>query len=627
MYLRKIFFLVCVLCAVGLNVSGQTTIELDNSTVEVTTLTQGLYVPWELAWGPDNQLWMTERDGAISKVDPETGEVTELLVLSDNAEIQESGLLGMSLHPDFAAVPQIFFVYTYFKDGDLTEKLVRYTYNAANETLEDEFILIDDIPAIATHNGSRLCITPDLKILMSTGDVQDASSSQNLNALTGKFLRLNLDGSIPEDNPFGPASPVFSLGHRNAQGIVLADNGYLYSSEHGPVADDELNILEMGRNFGWPDVSGFCNNAVEFDFCESQNVAEPLVTWTPTIAPAGIDFYDHPGIPDWQNSVLMAVLKSQDFRVMQLNDAGTAVIGGESNGVLNEQYGRMRDICVAPDGRIFVSTSNNDAYGNPAMWGSDKILELKSDIEINNYPKANFIMQGDGLGTYVFKNLSLNATSYEWDFGDGNTSTEANPTHSFVESDTYTIKLTVSNDDYSVQKQYTLYIATILPNAEFEVATNCFEVTFNNASNNATSYEWDFGDGNTSTETSPGHTYAQAGMYTVQLIAQTNDLSDTLTQEISVLCDTMSAINPINVLEVKVYPNPTNNKAIVQTPFGQQAIQAYLYNAQGEILRTIQPNLMDGRFVIEASNLGSGLYFIVVKNADNTQFTSKLIVE
>ncbi|GAI30312.1 unnamed protein product, partial [marine sediment metagenome] len=172
----------------------------------------------------------------------------------------------------------------------LTERLVRYTYDT--DTLVNEMILLDGIPAGYYHIGSRVIILPDRTILMSTGDVGSASYALDTNRLHGKFLRLNLDGSVPYDNPI-PGSYVWSLGHRNAQGLVRAPNGIIYSSEHGPANDDEVNIIEKERNYGWPEVQGFCDLPDEQTYCTANNVMEPIAAWTPTLAVCGLDYYDH----------------------------------------------------------------------------------------------------------------------------------------------------------------------------------------------------------------------------------------------------------------------------------------------------------------------------------------------
>jgi aldose sugar dehydrogenase len=322
-------------------------------------LTQNLSFPWEIIWGPDNMIWMTERGGKISKVNPVDGSVTPLITIADVRSQGEGGLLGMVLHPDFNTTPHVFVAYNY-DNGDYREKIVRYTYNGT--TLTNPQTILDNIDAAGIHNGCRLLIL-NQKLYITTGDAANQSLPQNTSSRNGKILRLNLDGSIPADNPF-PGNPVWSYGHRNAQGLVFANN-ILYSSEHGPDTDDEINIIEKGKNFGWPDVKGYCNGSSESSFCAVNNVKEPIQAWTPTVAACGLDYYDHDLIPAWKNSLLMCTLRGSRLIHLQLNDARNAVTA--SSDYLIDQYGRLRDICISPDGKVYICTGN----GN-----NDKIVEI-----------------------------------------------------------------------------------------------------------------------------------------------------------------------------------------------------------------------------------------------------------
>ncbi|MGK2862945.1 MAG: PQQ-dependent sugar dehydrogenase, partial [Chitinophagaceae bacterium] len=251
-------------------------------------IVQNLNFPWEILWGPDNNIWMTERGGKISRLNPNTGIVTPVLNISEVKSTGEGGLLGMALHPDFLLNGQLFVVYNYDSGNGYKEKVVRYTYNGT--TLINPFTLIENINAAGIHNGSRLLIV-DQKLFITTGDASDQSLPQDISSPNGKILRLNLNGTVPSDNPVA-GNPYWSWGHRNPQGLVFANNK-LYSSEHGPSNDDEINIIEKGRNYGWPDVHGFCNLSAEQTFCTAKNVMEPIKAWTPTIATSGLDYYNH----------------------------------------------------------------------------------------------------------------------------------------------------------------------------------------------------------------------------------------------------------------------------------------------------------------------------------------------
>jgi glucose/arabinose dehydrogenase len=335
--------------------------QLGDVELAAQVLTQQLAFPWELIWGPDNMLWMTERGGKISRVNPANGQVTALLTINDVKAQGEGGLLGMALHPNFTATPEVFVAYNYDRGGVYTEKIVKYTYNGS--ALINPVIILNNIPAAGNHNGCRLAISPDLKLYITTGDAAISSQAQNSNSLSGKILRVNLDGSIPADNPTAN-SPVWSWGHRNPQGLVFANNK-LYSSEHGNTTDDEVNIIQKGRNFGWPNVEGYCSTGTEPAFCTINNVAEPIQAWSPTIAPSGMDYYNSDAIPQWKNSLLLAVLKDSELLQLKLNTAGDKV--ETVNTFYKSAYGRLRDVCVAPNGKVYIITSN----GN-----NDKIIEI-----------------------------------------------------------------------------------------------------------------------------------------------------------------------------------------------------------------------------------------------------------
>ncbi len=329
--------------------------------IEISILADGLLQPWELVWGPDNFLWMTERGGTVSRVNPADGKVQIVAEISEVVPRGEGGLLGMALHPDFATVPEVFVAYNYNRNGEYLEKVVKFRYS--NSTLIDPVVLLDNIAANTIHNGCRLLISKDKKLIITTGDAGNQPLAQNLDSLNGKVLRLNLDGSVPADNPVS-GSPVWTSGHRNAQGLVFANNR-LYSSEHGPNSNDEFNVIAKSGNYGWPQVEGFCNEAAEQAFCLQNNVTEPLYAWTPTLAVSGIDYYNNDLIQQWKNSVLMATLKDNTLYQLQLNAAGDQV--EKITEIFRGTYGRLRDVCVAPDGRVYVATGNGS---------DDKILVI-----------------------------------------------------------------------------------------------------------------------------------------------------------------------------------------------------------------------------------------------------------
>lgn len=331
-------------------------------TDSVRTVAQGLTQPWEILWGPDNHIWLTERGGRISRLEPRTGTLKPLLTVPDAVQNGEGGLLGMTLHPNFTSNGYLYIVYNYNKGNTYTEKVVRYTYK--DSALSSPVTLLDNIGAAGIHNGSRLLIADD-KLFITTGDAAAGDNAQNTANPNGKVLRINLDGSIPADNPIAN-NPLWSYGHRNPQGMVRVNNT-LYTSEHGANIEDEVNIIEKQRNYGWPNVEGPCNTNSENTFCAANNVKAPL--WSSgtqgTFAISGMDYYNNDRIPKWKNSLLVASLKNTRLYQLQLSSDGATVTATQT--YFTGAFGRLRDVCVSPAGRVYLCTGN----GN-----NDKVIEI-----------------------------------------------------------------------------------------------------------------------------------------------------------------------------------------------------------------------------------------------------------
>ena len=360
-----------------ISIFAQSTIMIGSTEVQVDTVYTGLDIPWEIVYGPDGYIWTTERRGIVSRIDP-VNETKDVILDLSGAVYQEfeSGLLGMKLHPNFATTPEVFLAYTYEDGPNVKERIVKYTYNGTN--LVNEVILLDDIVGFDTHNGARFFIMADNTLLVSTGDAQNQASPQNTNSLNGKTLRMNLDGSIPLDNPIS-SNYVYSFGHRNVQGIANGPNNTIFISEHGASTDDEFQILEAGRNYGWPNVEGFCDESGEQSFCTTNNVKEPLVAWTPTIAPSDMVYYENPLFPEFDGKMLMTVLKDKKLIALEFDGSGTTVV--DQVHYLTNQFGRLRDICVGPNNEIFLATNGaNWVNNNP---NTHSIIRLKTVATTN----------------------------------------------------------------------------------------------------------------------------------------------------------------------------------------------------------------------------------------------------
>ncbi len=332
----------------------------------IRVVKSGLNFPWEILWGKDDHIWMTERGGKVSKLDPRTGETVFSTTIEEVVSRGEGGLLGMVQDPGFNQNGFLYLVYNYLDDGEYREKLVRYKFTGSALSEPKEFL--DDIPASNIHNGSRLLIvegSPSV-LYMTTGDASNTSLPQQVESVSGKVLRFALDGSVPAGNPVD-GNYFWSMGHRNQQGLVWAHNR-LYASEHGPNIEDEINIIEKGRNYGWPTVNGPCDPA-EQEFCENNLIVEPI--WSSggsTVAACGLDFYNNERIPSWKNSLLMTSLKNSRLYVHALNEDGTSITSTEA--FFHNEWGRLRDVCVSPAGRVYICSSNGS--------NQDVLVEISS---------------------------------------------------------------------------------------------------------------------------------------------------------------------------------------------------------------------------------------------------------
>ena len=343
--------------------------------IDTQVIASGLDIPWEIVWGPDNKIWVNEQKGIVSQIDPQTGAKKVLLQLDDVWFYRTAGLLAMALHPEMKANPYVFLNYTFEKDAKRFSRLVRYTWQ--KDTLVNPKILME-VAANNGHSGARLAFSKG-KLFWATGDANNNTYAQNFNIPNGKVLRLNSDGTIPADNPVKD-SPVWAMGFRNIQGMVFSKNGKLYTSEHGDASDDEVNLVEKTRNYGWPAVQGFADSPKEKEFKASQTTTDPLKAWTPTIAPAGMSYYSSRSIPQWNNSLLLVSLKSKSLRALKLSADGNSIVGEEV--FLENQFGRLRGICISPAGDVYVSTTNRDWTRTPGsvLPEDDRIIKIfKSD--------------------------------------------------------------------------------------------------------------------------------------------------------------------------------------------------------------------------------------------------------
>ncbi|MCD6638731.1 MAG: PQQ-dependent sugar dehydrogenase [Nocardioides sp.] len=312
------------------------------------TIATGLSVPWGLAFLPDGDAVVTERDDRrVLRVTP-GGEVTELGTIDEASPQGEAGLLGVAVSPDFQTDGHLFFYVTSADDN----RVLRARLD--DDTLGEPEVVLDGIPQGFIHDGGRLAFGPDGFLYASTGEVGDPELAQDPDSLGGKILRITPDGKPAPGNP-DPDSPVWSLGHRNVQGLAWDDQGRLWASEFGDSTWDELNLIEPGANYGWPRVEGAGGGA---------DYTDPQAVWpVENASPSGLAFH--------KGNLWMASLRGQRLWRIPVDGKGA----GEPRAFLEGAYGRLRGVAVAPDGTVWVTTSNHDGRGNPSE-DDDRILQV-----------------------------------------------------------------------------------------------------------------------------------------------------------------------------------------------------------------------------------------------------------
>ena len=322
--------------------------------VETEIVAEDLDVPWEVIVLDEDRYLVTERTGDLVLIDNGERAVIERFDELDSPLLGEGGLLGIAVHPEFDENGYLYVFQTV--DRDAVENTVRrFEVDLETRELRDETVIIDGVPSDRIHNGGRIAFGPDGLLYITTGDAADAELAQDTDSLAGKILRLNADGSVPESNPFDSA--VYSYGHRNAQGITWDDEGRLWSTEHGPAAQDELNVVEPGANYGWPNITDTETHPEMETPAFSSGQYE---TW----APAGTAYSD--------GRVFFAGLRGE-----RLYEAG--VVDGEVvsfTGHFAEDFGRLRAVTLGPDEEyLYLTTSNTDGRGDERA-GDDKLIRV-----------------------------------------------------------------------------------------------------------------------------------------------------------------------------------------------------------------------------------------------------------
>ncbi len=337
--------------------------ETEELPYDIQVVAENLSIPWAMDISEDGTIYVTERPGTIRTIQDGKLNPQPLITFSSPFVSRvESGLLGIALDPNFSENHYIYVMQSYEEGNQIYNRVVRLIEQNSRAFIDQ--VILDKIPGGLIHDGGRLKIGSDQKLYITTGDAGNSSLAQDMSSLAGKILRIELDGSIPEDNPF-PGSPVYSLGLRNPQGITWNSNNVMYASDHGSEARDEINMIQPGGNYGWP--------FVQEDEESSEIIGQkPLVSsGSQTWAPSGIAFVNQ---GPWLGKLLVANLRGQQLIAITLNKNGTEVNRLEL--WLQGEYGRLRDVIQAKDGSIYISTSNRDGRGGVPKPGDDKIIRL-----------------------------------------------------------------------------------------------------------------------------------------------------------------------------------------------------------------------------------------------------------
>ena len=363
---------VCIGTLMGVNFYLSKQPEIEEATEvqeDIEIIAQNLNIPWDVAFLPDKSFLVTERPGRVRMIDNKGNLLpTPVASIPGVKHIGEGGLLGIAIHPDFQNNKYVYLYYTYSStENNTSNRVVRFKFE--NGKLIDETVLVDAIPGAVNHNGGRIKFgpssvppnggtsagRPDYYLYITTGDAQNPSLAQDKNSLAGKILRVTDEGKVAPGNPFD--NLVYSYGHRNPQGLTWDDKGQLWATEHGPQALDELNLIEKGKNYGWPVIQGDRMR---------EGMVSPVIQSgsTATWAPAGAAYLG--------GSIFFGGLRGEALFEYQLADKSLKKY-------FQGEFGRIRAVVLGPDGYLYITTSNTDGRGNPKV-GDDKLIKINPKI-------------------------------------------------------------------------------------------------------------------------------------------------------------------------------------------------------------------------------------------------------
>jgi len=344
--------------------------------MNIDVVVDGLNNPWEMVFAPNGDIFFSERDGRVWKIE-NFGEAKVIQTFPKSGSY-EGGTLGLALDPNFEENKKIYIYQTNLELEFFQNKVFSFTVDG--DELIDVQTVIDDIPGAPWHDGGRIAFGPDDKLYITTGDAVNPGWSQDLSSLAGKILRINPDGTIPDDNPFD-SSAIFSYGHRNPQGIAWNDDGMLVSSEHGPSGEmgyghDEINVIVKGKNYGWPKVVG--------DSSDDSFVNPVIHSGEQTWAPSGMVFYNSDKISRLDGKFLVGALRGQHLMVLDVANDGSLT---SAEKMFEGDFGRIRTAQISPDGVLYLLTANGD---------NDKIIRI-SEAPLEEVTKFTSSESGDNL--------------------------------------------------------------------------------------------------------------------------------------------------------------------------------------------------------------------------------------
>ncbi len=412
------------------------TLELDDVLISSTNMGQ----PWGMSFISNDELLFTEKSGKLFKYIISTDSKTEIFGLPSIAVTGQGGLLDVALHPDFENNSYVYLSYSISGNGGYTLAVGRGVLSGNQLTNFTEIFRALPFRSGSNHFGSRIAFDSENHIYFSSSDRQEQDNAQLLTNHSGKIIRLNDDGTVPNDNPFvgigNAESEIFSYGHRNIQGLVITPDDKIYAHEHGPQGGDELNIIEAGNNYGWPEITFGVNygGGIITEDTAKEGMEQPIRYWVPSIAPCGMAIVPLEDQEEGELNFIIGALAGQQIQWVKIQDDKHIATYSFMEG-----YARFRDVEVAPDGKLYALTESPNrlillktnkmvtsvkgkknvnemisAYPNPAKEFIQIKMQEAADVSI-------YSSRGEHIRTFSKAELAYNGSEMKIDIGDLNT--------------------------------------------------------------------------------------------------------------------------------------------------------------------------------------------------------------